>query len=94
MIKKCKVAALAVFAAASIASPALAQSSWTTGTASDMAGAGFASPYTNVPAVASGHASGLRAFAMVPRTGGGGRYSAAADGGGSLGYNWTLEHDY
>lgn len=74
MIKAWKVVALAVFAAVGIATPALAQSAWTTG-----------GPY--------GYSHGLRAFAMVSRIGWG-RYSEAANGGGSPGYNWQIEHDY
>jgi hypothetical protein len=74
MIRTWKVTALAALTAASIASPALAQSSW---------GPTGYSVYR--------HSSGYGAFAMVPH---GGRYSSAANGGGSPGYNWAVENDH
>lgn len=74
MIKNWKVAVMAALGAVSIASPALAQSAWTTGTAENRASAGYASPYGGggfyayAPGVVSRHSSGLGAFGMVPRT--------------------------
>jgi hypothetical protein len=98
MTSKLKLAFIAAAALTCIASPALAQSAWTTGTASNRARAGYFSPYGNsayayVPRGASRRSSGLGAYAMVPRSGGGDRYSPAANGGGNSGYNWAVEND-
>jgi hypothetical protein len=92
MINKLKLAFIAAVALASIASPALAQSAWTSGTAWDRAGAGYPSPYGSglysyAPNTAPGYSNGLRGYDMVPRTDSAGRYSPAANGGGSRGYN-------
>jgi hypothetical protein len=77
MIKTWKVAILAALGAVSIASPALAQSAWTTGTAENRAKAGYETPYGNgfyayAPGVVSRPSSGFGAFGMVPRAGRGG----------------------
>jgi hypothetical protein len=77
MTRMWKIAALALFAAVSIASPALAHGART----------GHHHGY-----VASRHSRGYGAFAMVPRTYAH-RYSPAANGGGSSGYNWAVEND-
>jgi hypothetical protein len=92
MINKSKLTVLAALALTSIASPALAQSAWTTGTASSRARAGYSMPD---PSSIYGHrqTSGLRAYGMVPRPDGASRYSPSASGGGSTGYNWALEND-
>ena len=97
MITRSKLALLAAIVAVGIGSPAaaMAQSAWTTGTASNQEAVGFASPY--------GSGSGLNAFAMVPDQSGRGSFamvpqydsrgiarSPAAQGGGSLGYNESL----
>jgi hypothetical protein len=97
MIKTWKVAVLAALTAASVASPALAQSAYTTGTATDRARAGYASPYGSgfyayAPGVVSRRSSGYGAFGMVPRTEGR-RYGPAANGGGNPDYNWSIEND-
>jgi hypothetical protein len=84
MINKSKLAFIAAVVLASIASPALAQSAWTTGTASSMARAGYPAPYGNSDYAY--HSSGYGAFARVPRTDES-PYSSPANGGGSLGYN-------
>jgi hypothetical protein len=96
--KKIIVASAILLGGLGASSAALAQSAWTTGTAADRAAAGYASPYGGsglyayAPGLVSHHASGLEAYAMVPRTGAG-RYSAGANGGGNPGYNWALEND-
>jgi hypothetical protein len=75
----------------SATSAALAQSAWTTGTAADSARAGYVAPsgagfYAYAP-----DSSGLNAYAMVPQADWNGiARSAAAQGGGSLGYNEKL----
>ena len=69
MIRTWKLATLALVAAASIATPALAQN------------------FTH-----SRHSGGFGAYAMVPNANVG-RYSPAANGGGSAGYNWAIEND-
>jgi hypothetical protein len=93
MISKSKLAFIAAIALASIASPALAQSAWTTGSASSRARAGYPMPYGGSE-YASPDADGYGAYAMVPRTEGNQyRYSPAANGGGSSGYNWAVEND-
>jgi hypothetical protein len=75
----------------SATSAAFAQSAWTTGTAADRAQVGYGTPsgaglYAYAP-----DSSGLHAYAMVPQTDRGGiARSAAAQGGGSLGYNEKL----
>jgi hypothetical protein len=70
MMTKWKVAALIVLAAISVASPALAQSAYTTGTAADSANAGYPSPYRGSYAYAPNSVSrgsgGLGSFAMIP----------------------------
>jgi hypothetical protein len=101
MTIKSKLAVIATSAALGIAvlgaaSPALAQSAWTTGTESNRVANGYASPYggglyDHDAGFAPRHSSGLEAFAMVPRAGG--RFSQAADGGGSTGYNENLKTD-
>jgi hypothetical protein len=97
--KKIIIATAILLGGLGASSAALAQSAWTTGTADSRAAAGYASPYGGglyayAPgAVVQHHANGLNAFAMVPRTGGS-RYSAGTNGGGSRGYNWSVEHDY
>jgi len=76
MIKKWKVAVLGALTAVSIASPALAQSAWTTGTAENRASAGYETPYGSgsyayAPGVVARHSGGYGAYDMVPRIGGG-----------------------
>lgn len=82
----------------SATSAALAQSAWTTGTASDRDRAGYASPGGG--GLYAGRAvapreNGRSAFAMVPAPAGSrsGALSPAATGGGSLGYNENLRRD-
>jgi hypothetical protein len=83
MIKAWKVAALAVFAAASIASPALAQGYYTGSDARIGYGAyAYAGPRAPI---------GYGAYGAIPP--GGGRYNPALTGGGNLGSNWAVEHD-
>jgi hypothetical protein len=91
MISKSKLAFIAAIALASIASPALAQSAWTTGTASNRARAGYSTP-NGYSDYAYPNSSGYGSYAMVPHTDGN-RYSPAANGGGSSGYNWAVEND-
>jgi hypothetical protein len=92
-------AALGV-AALGIASPVLAQSAYTTGTESSSTAAGYPSPYGGGgryaynPGFVSRHSSGLGAFAMVPRDPSASSLDPRATGGGSLGYNWNIEHNY
>jgi hypothetical protein len=94
MISKSKLAFIAAIALASIASPALAQSAWTTGTASNRARAGYSTPNGYSDYAAYPDSSGYGSYAMVPHTyGNGNRYSPAANGGGSTGYNWAVEND-
>jgi hypothetical protein len=93
--KKIIVATAILLSGLGASSAALAQSAWTTGTASDRARAGYEVPYgggfyASEPGSAS--RSGLGAYAMIPRTGGA-RYSPGANGGGNSGYNWALEND-
>src|SRR5579862_1915470 len=74
MTIKSKLAMIAASAALGVAvigvaSPALAQSAYTTGTESDSVSAGYPSPYGNgihtyAPALAARHSRGLDAFAM------------------------------
>lgn len=86
----------------SASSAALAQSAWTTGTASDRARAGFVAPYgSGLYAYAGGsvarQANGLEAYAMVPHARGGQPGSIddpALTGGGAPGYNDSLRHDW
>jgi hypothetical protein len=92
MINKSNIAVLAALALTSVASPALAQSAWTTGTASSRARAGYSLPYGS-GMYDNRESSGLRAYGMVQRPGGASRYSPSASGGGSRGYNWALEND-
>jgi hypothetical protein len=93
MINTSKFAFVAAIALASIASPALAQSAWTTGTASNRARAGYSTP-NGYSDYAYPNSSGYGSYAMVPRSdGNGNRYSPAANGGGSTGYNWAVEND-
>jgi hypothetical protein len=93
MIKKSKVALIAAFVLTIIASPAFAQSDWTTGTASSRARSGYSMPDGN-SIYGNPQSSGLRAYGMVPpRRDGAGRYSPSANGGGSTGYNWAVEND-
>lgn len=92
MINKSKLAFIAAVALASMAAPALAQSAWTTGTASSRARAGFSTPYRSSD-YAYPRSNGYGAFAMVPSRTDGSRYSPAASGGGNRGYNWALEND-
>jgi len=80
-------------------SAALAQSAWTTGTAADSAGAGYAAPYGGglyayAPGVVSRHSSGLSAFAMVPHTQARAIDNPSLTGGGSWGYNESARHDW
>lgn len=79
MITKWKVAALAMLAAVSVASPVLAQSAYTTGTAADSASAGYPSPYRGsyayAPNSVSRESGGFGSFAMVP--GGYGRHGVS-----------------
>jgi hypothetical protein len=95
MTKLSRLALVATVAAAGVASPmvAMAQSAWTTGTASNREAAGYASPY--------GSGSGRQAFAMIPRTGlhafamvpdlqSGSAFNPSFTGGGSTGYNESL----
>lgn len=93
MISKSKLAFITAIALASIASPALAQSAWTTGTASSRARAGYSTPYGyGYTDEGYSHSNGYGSYAMVPHTDGN-RYSPAANGGGSPGYNWAIEND-
>ncbi len=92
MINKSKFAFITAIALASIATPALAQSAWTTGTASSRARAGYSTPYRSND-YAYPNSNGYGSFAMVPHADGAGRYSPAANGGGSPGYNWAVEND-
>jgi hypothetical protein len=91
--KKIVVAAALLLGATSAA---LAQSAWTTGTAADRAQAGYVTPsggglYAYAPNFGPPRSSGLNAYAMVPQTDWNGiARSAAAQGGGSLGYNESL----
>jgi hypothetical protein len=83
----------------SATSAALAQSTWTTGTAADTARAGYGSPngsslYAYAPDFVSRHASGLGAYAMVPAAQARSIDNPALNGGGSAGYNDTLRHDW
>jgi hypothetical protein len=105
MTIKSKLAMIATSAALGIsalgiASPALAQSAFTTGTEASSARAGYPSPlgnslYAYAPGAASRHSRGLEAFAMVPSDlPAASSLSPAATGGGSLGYNYMVEHDY
>ncbi len=76
----------------SATSAAMAQSAWTTGTASDRERAGYPAPYGNslyasVPDFASGHSNGLGAYAMVPQASAGSIDNPGLTGGGSAGYN-------
>jgi hypothetical protein len=101
MTIKSKLAVIATSAALGVAAfglatPALAQSAWTTGTEANRVAAGYSSPYRGAlydydPGFVSRHSSGLGAFAMVPRAGG--SFSPAANGGGSTGYNKNLRFD-
>jgi hypothetical protein len=81
MINLSRLALIAV-AAATIASPALAQSS------QHRVGLHKVHRQTVVA-----HDSGLNAFAMVPGGAGGSAFSPAATGGGSVGYNENLRRD-
>ena len=100
MIFKFKLAMIATSAALGVATPAFAQSAYTTGTESSSVSAGYPSPfgrgvYAYAPGVASRHTSGRDAFAMVPGDPSAGpSLSPSATGGGSLGYNYLVEHDY
>jgi hypothetical protein len=88
MINKLTLAFIAAVAWASFASPVLAQSAWTSGTAWDRAGAGYPSPHgSGLYSHAPGYSRGLNAYGMVPRTDGAGLYSPAANGGGTRDYN-------
>jgi hypothetical protein len=91
MINKSKLILIAAIALVSVATPALAQSSWSTGTASSRARAGYSVPYSSV--YGGRQSSGLRAYDMVPGPYGAGQYSPSANGGGSLGYNENLRTD-
>jgi hypothetical protein len=76
----------------SATSAAMAQSAWTTGTASDRARAGYPVPYASslyafVPDFAPGHSNGLGAYAMVPHASAGSIDNPSLTGGGSAGYN-------
>jgi hypothetical protein len=90
MINKSKLVLIAGVALVSVATPALAQSAWTTGTVSSRARAGYSVPYSSLY---GGQSSGLSAYDMVPGPYGAGRYSPSANGGGSTGYNWSVEND-
>jgi hypothetical protein len=92
MINTSKLAFVAAIALASIASPALAQSAWTTGTASNRARAGYSTP-NGYNEYSYPQSSGYGSYAMVPPRTDGNRYSPAANGGGSTGYNWAVEND-
>jgi hypothetical protein len=101
MITISKLALIAAFAAAGIASPALAQSF------DPEAGSGNVTPFSYAPIAAqndtvavrqSSHSriaarqNGLHAFAMVPRGSvGGNSDDPALTGGGSAGYNEMLK---
>jgi hypothetical protein len=79
-------------------SAALAQSAWTTGTASDRERAGFPSPfggslYSYAPDFAPGDSSGLRAFARIPQGPEQSIDNPALTGGGSDGYNALERQD-
>jgi hypothetical protein len=94
--KKMIVAAALLLGATSAA---LAQSAWTTGSAADRERAGYASPYGSnlyayAPGFASGHSSGLSAFARIPQTQAGSSDDPALTGGGSAGYNDAIRHDW
>ena len=86
----------------SATSAAMAQSAWTTGTASDRARAGYETPhagglYAYAPGVLSRDTSGRGAYAMVPRFRDGTPGSIddpALTGGGAPGYNDSLRHDW
>jgi hypothetical protein len=101
MTIKSKLAVIAAsaalgMAALGVATPALAQSAYTSGTEASSVRAGYPSPdgnglFDNTP----GHAPGLRAFAMVPRDPPAvSPLTPREAGGGSLGYNRMVEHDY
>ena len=82
----------------SATSAALAQSAWTTGTASDRERAGYPAPfggslYSYAPDFAPGESSGLRAFDMIPRDGVQPTDNPALTGGGSAGYNEMERQD-
>lgn len=82
----------------SATSTALAQSAWTTGSASDRERAGYPSPfgsslYAYAPNVAPRDASGLSAFAMVPQAPAGSIDNPTLTGGGSTGYNQLERQD-
>jgi hypothetical protein len=82
----------------SASSAALAQSAWTTGTASDRERAGYPSPggssiYAYAPDYAARNASGLSAFASVPQGPTGSINDPALTGGGSTGYNQIEQTD-
>jgi hypothetical protein len=82
----------------SATSAALAQSAWTTGTASDRERAGFPSPfggslYSYAPDYVPGDSSGLRAFARIPQDGVQSIDNPALTGGGSAGYNELERQD-
>jgi hypothetical protein len=91
MFNKSKPALITAIALASFASPALAQSAWTTGTASSRARTGYPVPYVSI--YGSHQSSGLGAYDMMPRRSGAGRYRPSANGSGSAGYNWGVEND-
>jgi hypothetical protein len=90
MVNKLKLAFIAAVALASIASPALAQSAWTTGTATSRARAGYPVPYGS-SIYGDQQSSGLSAYGMVPGPDRTGRYSPS-DGRGSTGYNSQAEN--
>jgi hypothetical protein len=81
MIKTWKVAALALVAAVSIASPALAQGYYT-GSNAGYGAYDYAGPRAPI---------GNGSYDAIPP--GGGRYSPALTGGGNVGSNWAVEHD-
>ncbi len=84
----------------SATSAALAQSAWTTGTAADMARAGYPSPYGRssiyalVPKYVSRHSRGFRAYAKIPHPQAGSIDDPALTGGGSAGYNEDVRRDW
>jgi hypothetical protein len=82
----------------SATSAALAQSAWTTGTASDRERAGYPAPfagslYNYAPDFTPGDSSGLRAFDMIPQDGIRSTDNPALTGGGSAGYNEMERQD-
>jgi hypothetical protein len=97
MTTKKVIVAIAILLSAT--SSALAQSRWTTGSASDSERAGYASPYGGnlyayAPNFASRHSRGLEAYGMVPQAPAWSSDDPTITGGGSTGYNELLRRAY